>query len=237
MAAPLPSLPSPALIARLTAQYPAVAALPAALRDAVLASEAQSITVPAQAPLFQEGAPCQGFPMVLHGEVRVARGAQNGRSLELYRVGPGELCVASTSCLFGHSPMMAQGCTTEPTELVVLTPRGFDRWVADAGFRQFVFGVFADRLADLMGLVEAVAFQRLDQRLAGALLGRGTVIAASHQALADELGTVREIVTRLLKRFERAGWLRLGRERIELRDAGALRALSAGQLPESSRTV
>ena len=75
---------------------------------------------------------------------------------------------------------------------------------------------------------EAVAFQRLDQRLAGTLLGHGTVVASSHQALADELGTVREIVTRLLKRFERAGWLRLGRERIELLDAAALRQLASG---------
>lgn len=237
MAAALPSAPAAALIARLTAQYPAVAALPAALREDVLATEAQVLTVPAQTPLFQEGTPCQGFPMVLQGEVRVARGAQNGRSLELYRVGPGELCVASTSCLFGHSLLMAHGSTTEATELVVLTPRGFDRWVADAGFRQFVFGVFADRLADLMGLVEAVAFQRLDQRLAGALLGHGPVVATSHQALADELGTVREIVTRLLKRFERAGWLRLGRERIELKDAGALRALAGGLLPVPDRAV
>jgi CRP/FNR family transcriptional regulator len=182
---------------RLSALYPAVAALPAALRDSVLAEDAAVMTVPAQAPLFQEGAPCQGFPLLLSGEVRVARGAQNGRSLELYRVGPGELCVASTSCLFGHSLMVAHGATTEPTELVVLSPRGFDRWVIDAGFRQFVFGIFADRLADLM-------------------------------ALADELGTVREIVTRLLKRFERAGWLRLGRERIELLDAAALRQLASG---------
>jgi CRP/FNR family transcriptional regulator len=100
--------------------------------------------------------------------------------------------------------------------------------VADAGFRQFVFGVFADRLADLMTLVEAVAFQRLDQRLAGALLGHGPTLHTTHQALADELGTVREIVTRLLKRFERAGWLRLGRERIEVLDAGALRQAAAG---------
>lgn len=225
---PAPS-PTPLPLAeRLSALYPAVAALPAALRDSVLAEDATVMTVPAQVPLFQEGAPCQGFPLVLSGEVRVARGAQNGRSLELYRVGPGELCVASTSCLFGHSLMVAHGATTEPTELVVLSPRGFDRWVIDSGFRQFVFGIFADRLADLMALAEAVAFQRLDQRLAGTLLGHGAVVASSHQALADELGTVREIVTRLLKRFERAGWLRLGRERIEVLDAAALRQLAAG---------
>jgi CRP/FNR family transcriptional regulator len=85
-----------------------------------------------------------------------------------------------------------------------------------------------------MALTEAVAFQRLDQRLASTLLGHGHVVHGTHQALADELGTVREIVTRLLKRFEAAGWVLVGRERIEIRDAAALRALAAGQpaLPE-----
>lgn len=225
--APMP-LPAPSAnwSARLCALYPAIAALPAPLRDEVLAGQASHLSVPARQPLFQEGQPCQGFPLVLAGEVRVARGAANGRSLELYRVTAGELCVASTSCLFGHSLLVAHGTTTRDTELVVLSPAGFERWVEDPGFRQFVFALFADRLADLMALAEAVAFQRLDQRLAGALLGRGAVVSASHQSLADELGTVREIVTRLLKRFERAGWLQLGRERIELLQPAVPRALS-----------
>jgi CRP/FNR family transcriptional regulator len=166
--------------------------------------------------------------MLLAGEVRVARGSAGGRSLELYRVTPGELCVASTACLFGHAALTAHGVTTANTELVLLQPAGFERWVDEPAFRRFVFGIFADRLADLMALAEAVAFQRLDQRLAATLLGHGLLVHTTHQKLADELGTVREIVTRLLKRFERAGWLRLGRERIELLDAAALRALAHG---------
>lgn len=235
MSASAPDTPTatgrPAFAGPLLQLYPAIAALPAALLDSVLAHEAQHLQVPAGSALFTEGSPCQGFPLVLSGEVRVARGAPGGRSLELYRVGPGELCVASTSCLFGQSLLVAHGQASEDSELVVLSRDGFEQWVADLGFRRFVFGVFADRLADLMALAEAVAFQRLDQRLAGALLGHGQVVHATHQALADELGTVREIVTRLLKRFERAGWLQLGRERIDLLDAMALRALAAGQSP------
>jgi CRP/FNR family transcriptional regulator len=124
--------------------------------------------------------------------------------------------------------LAAHGVTTQATELVVLSPQAFDRWAEVDGFRRFVFGIFADRLADLMALAEAVAFQRLDQRLAGALLGRGNVVLGTHQALADELGTVREIVTRLLKRFERAGWVSTGRERVEIHNPAALRALAAG---------
>jgi len=225
------ALPPPALAERLQSLYPVLAALPPALRDETLSQQALHLALPEGQRLFDEGAPCQGFPMVLSGEVRVARGSAGGRSLELYRVGPGELCVASTSCLFGQRALVAHGSTAAATELVVLAPPAFERWTAVEPFRRFVFGVFADRLADLMALTEAVAFQRLDQRLAAALLGRGAVLHGTHQALADELGTVREIVTRLLRRFERAGWVAVGRERVDIRDAAALRALAAGAAP------
>ncbi|EHR68944.1 cAMP-binding protein [Burkholderiales bacterium JOSHI_001] len=217
------------LLHRLNPLYPVLAAMPAALRDPALANDAQVLSLPSGQLLFEEGAPCQGFPMVLAGEVRVARGTPNGRSIELYRVTPGELCVASTSCLFGQVALTAHGVTAAPTELVALSPAAFARWTEHEPFRRFVFGVFADRLSDLMALAEAVAFQRLDQRLAATLLGHGRSIQATHQALADGLGTVREIVTRLLKRFERAGWVSLSRERIEVLDPAALRALAAGQ--------
>lgn len=225
------SQPTPDDLRRLAELYPAVGELPDALRDDVLSRQTMWLEVPAGATLFEEQSPCQGFPMVLGGEVRVARGSAQGRSLELYRVGPGELCVVSASCLFGQQLLSAHGQTTAPTRLAVLSPAALDACCAHEPFRRFVFGVFADRLADLMALAEAVAFQRLDQRLAAALLGHGEVLLTSHQALADELGTVREMVTRLLRRFERAGWLALGRERIEIRDAAALRRLSAGDVP------
>ena len=214
---------------RLQDLYPVLQGLDEAGREQVLATEALALSVPAGTTLFEEGQPCRGFPMVLSGCVRVARGSPGGRHLELYRVSPGELCVVSTSCLFGSAPLSAHGQTTEATELVLLSPAGFARWSTDEGFRRFVFGVFADRLADLMALAEAVAFQRLDQRLAHALLGHGEMVRVTHQALADELGTVREIVTRLLKRFERAGWVLLSRERIQLVDPAALRRLAAGE--------
>jgi CRP/FNR family transcriptional regulator len=220
---------------RLLPLYPVLAGLPAALREHTLAQDAQVLSVPAGQLLFDEGSACQGFPMLLSGEVRVARGAPSGRSLELYRVVPGELCVASTASLFGQSLLMAHGVTVQPTDLVVLSPAGFEQWTAEAGFRRFVFGLFADRLGDLMSLAEAVAFQRLDQRLASTLLGHGSVVTGTQQALADELGTVREIVARLLKRFERAGWVAIGRERVEILDAAALRSLAAGEDPPDTR--
>ncbi len=216
---------------RLVRLYPALNDIGTGLLDEVLATEAQALSVPAGALLFEEDTPCRGFPMVLSGVVRVARGSPTGRSLELYRVTAGELCIVSTSCLFGHAPLSAHGQASEPTELVLLSPAGFLRWTEVETFRRYVFSLFADRLAELMALAEAVAFQRLDQRLAAALLGHGPQVLATHQALADQLGTVREIVTRLLKRFESAGWVALARERIELIDSRALRSLAAGEPP------
>ncbi len=219
-----PNLP----LDRLSTLYPVLDELPATLRQQVLHNESRLVHATAGHVLFNEGAPCQGFPLMLSGEIRVARGSPEGRALELYRVAPGEICVVSTSCLFGHLPLVAHGVAINPCVLLALSPAGFEQWMVAEPFRRFVMGVFADRLAELMALVEAVAFQRLDRRLAAALLGRGAAIAVTHQVLADELGTVREIVTRLLKRFERDGWVRLARERIELLDAPALRKLAAG---------
>ena len=96
-------------------------------------------------------------------------------------------------------------------------------------FRNEVLGLFASRMADLTSLIDAVAFHKLDQRLAAALLGHGQVLSRTHQDLADELGTVREVVTRLLRRFEREGWVSLSRESIHISDSAALRGLAAGQ--------
>lgn len=213
----------------LNEHYPVLAQLDPDERDGVLGSQAQWIEVPAGTSLFDEGQPCKGFPLVVRGAVAVKRGSLEGRELELYRVTPGELCVVSTSCLFGRRPLSARGLTSEATALVLLSPAGFERWASQEPFRRYVFGVFADRLADLMALVEAVAFQQLDQRLAAALLGHGAVRRVTHQALADELGTVREMVTRLLHRFEADGWVELGRERITVLDPAALQRIAAGR--------
>ena len=185
------------------------------------------IQVPAGTELFSENAPCRGFPLVLEGEVKVSRHSGDGRSLELYRVVPGELCLVSSACLFRSQPLMAHGVTTKPTTLLLIPPALFTQWLESPAFRNAVLGHFAERMADLTGLIDAVAFQRLDQRLAAALLGRGQDLAVTHQELANELGTVREIVSRLLRRFEREGWLVLAREHIHIRDSAALRAVAA----------
>lgn len=203
--------------------YPAMASLPQLLE------RLQQVQVPAGTPLFRENEACQGFPMVLSGEVRVSRSAANGRELELYRVQPGEMCLVSSAGLFAKQPMTARGVTTSETTLTLLAPADFQTAMADPVFRNFVLGLFASRMADLTGLIEAVAFQRLDSRLASTLLGHGQQVRVTHQVLADELGTVREIITRLLRRFERDGLVELSRESITLRNSAGLRAIATQQ--------
>jgi len=185
------------------------------------------LTAPVGTTLFRETEACQGFPLVLEGEIKVSRTSTQGRELELYRVVPGEMCLVSSACLFVGHAFTARGVTTHPTRLVLLPAPVFRVAMADEPFRDFVLGLFASRMADLTGLIEAVAFQRLDSRLAAALLGHGSQLRATHQMLADELGTVREIVTRLLHRFERAGWVELSRECITIRDSVALRQVAS----------
>ena len=207
--------------------YPALAHVAPSLH--ALGGAADPVQIPAGTVLFDEKAACQGFPLVLEGEVKVSRHSGDGRSLELYRVVPGELCLVSSASLFRSAPLSAQGLTTRPTSLLLITPSVFVQWLETPVFRNDILGLFAERMADLTGLIDAVAFQRLDQRLAASLLGRGQNLSLTHQQLANELGTVREMVSRLLRRFEREGWVELARESIHIRDSKALRAIAETQ--------
>ncbi|MBL8491077.1 MAG: Crp/Fnr family transcriptional regulator [Rhodocyclaceae bacterium] len=207
------------------ALYPVLDRIPPALAARVLA-EARELTVPAGTVLFDERQPCQGFPFVLAGAIRVAKTAANGRELPLYRVLPGESCIITSSCLLGHADYNARGVAEAETALVLMPRRLFDELLATPPFRDFVFHLFSERMAELMTLVEEVAFRKLDQRLAGLLLGRGRTIHTTHQQLADELGSVREMVSRLLKGFAEQGLVRLSREQVEILDPARLREIA-----------
>ena len=202
--------------------YPALACVEP--RPSQLPASCGPHAVGAGRQLFAVGQPCSGFPLVLSGEVQVVRESGDGRVLELYRVAPGEMCLVSSASLFHQRPLAGTGIVTQPAELLLVAPDIFRHWLEQPEFRFHVLGLFAERLADLAALVDAIAFRRLDQRLAAALLGRGPELATTHQALADRLGTAREIVSRLLRRFEEQGWVRLSRERISIIDSAALRA-------------
>jgi CRP/FNR family transcriptional regulator len=211
----------------LRALYPALDGLGAAALQRVL-ERAQVMRVPAGTEMFGEGSPCRQFPLVLEGSIRVSK-ASDGRELQLYRVTPGESCVLTGGCLVGGRDYPASGLVERDARLVVLPKPVFDELLAThAPFRQYVFSLFAERLTDLMALVEAVAFHKLDRRVAAALLGRGRVVSLTHQQLADELGSVREIVTRVLRGFADRGWVQSTRGAIEVLDAAALRRVAEG---------
>ena len=89
-------------------------------------------------------------------------------------------------------------------------------------FRTFVFKSVSRRLAHLMALVDEVAFRRVDQRLASRLILGRPHIVSTHQMLADDLGTSREVISRILETFQRSGMIRLGRKHIEIVDRKAL---------------
>ena len=216
-----------ALAAELRALYPALASLDEAALGAAL-DRSQLLCVPAGTPMFGEGSPCRQFPLVLEGSIRVAK-CSDGRELQLYRVTPGESCVLTGGCLVGGRDYPATGVVERDARLVVLPKAVFDELMTThEPFRQYVFSLFAERLADLMTLVEAVAFHRLDRRLAAALLGRGRVVELTHQQLADELGSVREIVTRVLRSFADQGLVRSSRGAVEVLDAAGLRRIAEG---------
>ncbi|MDH4180449.1 MAG: Crp/Fnr family transcriptional regulator [Betaproteobacteria bacterium] len=219
------------LAQRLGAAFPELARSAATLER--IASRGAYRQVPAGGVMFNEHSPCNGFPLVLAGSVRVVQRFPNGREIQLYRVKSGESCLLSGSCLLGNSDYAASGVAETAVELVVIPPAEFRALVAgDEVFREHVFSLYGERLAALMQLVEAISWQKLDQRLAALLIGRtrdgATTLQATHQALADELGSVREIVSRLLRSFEDRGWVELGRERITVRDAASLAALAKG---------
>jgi CRP/FNR family transcriptional regulator len=202
--------------------YPALHSLPA--KELAAACQPTALlSLPAGAEIFSEQQACKGFPLLLSGTIKVVKNTAGGREMLLYRVEPGGSCIITSSCLLGHTPYSARGIAESPLTLLLLPAALFDQLIArNAAFRDFVFHLFSDRIAELMQLVEEVAFHRLDQRLAKLLLAKSGPIHSTHQMLAEELGSVREIVSRLLKGFSAQGLVALGREQITVLDRDGL---------------
>ena len=176
--------------------------------------------------LFRLGDRCEGFGFVIDGCVKVSISSETGREMVLYRVRPGESCTVTVSCLINDRPYPAEGITEGP--LVALSiPRGLfnDLIGTSVVFRKFVLEIFSTRINSLMELVNEVAFNKLDQRLASRLLELGPVVQMTHQELAGELGTTREMVSRLLENFADEGLVTLGRKRIAIQDPGGFEAI------------
>ena len=210
----------------------------AGIRDGIWADTLQaasSFAVPAGRSVFRPGELCQSFVFVTRGLIRVQKTVDAGREVLLYRVERGDICTLTLFSLLGNSVYSAEGVAETEVEGILISAAQFHRCLAECErFRQFIFSNLAQRLSSLMMLVEEVMFQRLDVRLARLLLdrshgGASSIICARHSELAVELGSSREVVSRILKEFEHRGWLNLGRGRILIEDEACLTGFASAK--------
>lgn len=213
---------APEILNVLLEHYPVLRELPPHLLEQVQ-REGQYFTAPAGEMLFNVGSPCQAFTMLIAGQLRVERLAAKGRKIVLFTVKPGDCCIVSVSCLLGNSPYPAMGTTGSELSAVKIPRHVFLRLIEHSeAFRTSVFRIFSNQIVDLMEFIEGLAWEKMSHRLAQVLISRPDVFEATHQMLADELGSVREVVSRTLKEFESLGFVKLGRGQIHILNRAAL---------------
>lgn len=191
----------------------------------------QSRILPRGLDLFSKGDRAQAFPMVLSGRIEVCLTGPSGREILLYAVEAGQSCIQTTLGLLGDEPYSGTAATVTETEVVRIPKPMFLRLMdSDPAFRAFVLRSFGQRMADLTRLLESVAFGRIDERLAQVLLAlaEDEVVRATQAEIAARIGSAREVVSRKLDAFAKAGWVVRDRGEVHLRDLTALRR-AAGQ--------
>lgn len=192
--------------------------------------------VKAGTEIFGPGKPAQNLYLLVSGTLRVQKLAESGREMVLYRVHAGESCILTTACLLAHEDYAATGIAETDLEVIAVPQTVFDELIATSeAFRGLIFKAYSRRITDLLTVIEEVAFRRVDLRLAAKLIdlaGDGDEVRATHQDLAIELGTAREVVSRQLQDFQRRGWLALSRGTLTItnRDALARFAQSASSI-------
>jgi len=225
MSAYISPMASNDLIARLLASFPELSELEGEERDDLLGST-QFSRLRGGDIAYRQGQHCHAYVMCIEGQTRVFKTSESGREILLYQVGPGETCVLTTSCLMAGSPFPAESTAETDVLLAALPASAFQRLMnASPRFRKFVLDNYGDLLSSLIMLVDEVAFASLDLRLARRLLAEANeqgVVAKTHQQLALDLGSVREVISRYLAEWERMGWVHASRGSIEVRNRSAL---------------
>lgn len=193
---------------------------------------ASLVHIPAGRDVFVEGDRVDALALLLNGQVRVYKIGATGREITLYRFGLGESCILSANAILSHASFPALATVEQDAEALLIPASLFRSWVRDSdAWRDFLFSLLSRRLASLMMLIEEVAFQRMDRRVAALLVDRAEVqnpVAMTHQEIAAELGSSREVVSRILEDFDSAGAVRTRRGTIEILDAKDLRARAVG---------
>lgn len=210
--------------------------LPAVLQSGALAAldeQAKALILKQMIPLhlnageraFRPGFACSNYIVVKKGSVKVSIHTETGREIVLYRVQDGETCVLTTAGLLSGEHYDAEGVAETDTDAIILPKPVFEDLLASSpGFRRFVFSSYGERIQSLIGLIQEVAVRHVDRRLARHLLrlARNGVVEATHQSMARDLNTAREVITRLLNDFADKGWVEIARGKVRLTDETAL---------------
>lgn len=182
-----------------------------------LLARSRTQAVSAGAQLYLEGDACSAIVFLLEGEIRVYKIGESGREITLYRIEPGETCILNASCILGGHSYPAHASAVVKGRMLLVPAADF-RYLMERyePLRAFVFFLLSQRLAEVMELVNEVTFARLDDRLFDYLVEKsaGGILQATHQNIANDLGTSREVVSRLLKDMERKGMVSLARNTI-----------------------
>lgn len=191
-----------------------------------LEAEGTRMTIPDRAQLFAPGAYGQVFLIVRSGIVRVEQTSPSGRTVVLYRVGPNDSCVMTTSCMLSDIPYSGFGYAEGPVTALAIGRDRFNALLAtDSAFRASVFMAFSQRIVELSEVIDDLLLNRMDQKLAQWLLDQGKDVPdihTTHQRIATELGSAREVMSRILKDFEHRGWVALERGVVHLQNRSAL---------------
>lgn len=200
---------------------------------ALLDKRSRRVSMKKGSQIFGPGRPAENLLLLISGTVRVQQLSEAGREIVLYRVHAGESCVLTTACLLAFEDYSAEGVAETDIDAILIPRDVFDQLMAiSKAFRAFVFEAYSKRITDLFLVIEEIAFKRMDIRLAQKILelrDGATRLHLTHQQLAVELGTAREVISRQLKEFERRGWLGLGRGTIELKDIAAIGRLAEAE--------
>ena len=178
--------------------------------------------IPAGRQIFVEGDEVDGIALLMSGVVRVYKLGETGREITLYRFGEGESCVITANAILHQQDFPSIAIVEKDAEAVMIPAEVFSDWVRRYDpWRDFVFNLVSERLANVMEIVDEVAFQRMDRRVASFLLERSQLqnpIRITHREIANEIGSSREVISRLLEDFAQREIVRLSRGEIEVLD-------------------
>jgi CRP/FNR family transcriptional regulator len=186
--------------------------------------------IPVGHDVFIEGDRADAIALLISGVVRVYKIGETGREITLYRFGNGESCILTANAILSQMDFPAIATVEKEARAVMIPAETFRDWVSRYDlWREFVFDLLSNRLSSVIEIVEEVAFHRMDDRVAAFLLERSGVtdtIRVTHQEIAAELGSSREVISRILEDFSDRGLIEVSRGTIVVSDRESLKSRS-----------